>query len=266
MKKVLLLWITVLSLTILPTGCGAPEDKAPPATSEPSSVVTGTAETTPAATAPTLEKPEAESFPEGDASSYYINVAYAEQIARYHPALSEKWNEEEYLDNGMSEVLAAYYEGNPLSNVGFGFVDLDNDDRWELVIGAIQDAEAYPSVFEIWTLVDGQPVMLAQAGAKNQYALKYVEEDSMWYVAHESSYSIFKNGTYYLMLSEGKFEVIQGIIFDASTDEKNPWFMTYDMDWDVSNDDPIDEELAGAILESNRKFYTALEYIPYTAY
>ena len=42
--------------------------------------------------------------------------------------------------------------------------------------------------------------------------------------------------------------------------------MTYDLDWDTSNDVPIDEATAEAILESNRKHYTALEYFPYIFY
>lgn len=212
---------------------------------------------------PTVEETEEDIVYEGDAATYYIDVAYTEQIGRYAVALSEKWNEEQYMSNGMSEVPAAYYEGNPLENVGFGFVDLDNDGYWELIIGAILESEEYPAVFEIWTRVNDEPVMLAQAHARSQYTLQYVEEDGMWYVVNEGSNSAFNSATYYLMLSEGEFEVVQGIVFDATADEQNPWFMTYDLDWDVSNDAPIDEETAMAILESNRKHYTALEYFPY---
>ena len=68
------------------------------------------------------------------------------------------------------------------------------------------------------------------------------------------------------MLNEGKLEVVQGILFAALADEENPWFMTYDLDWNTSNDEPIDEATASAILESNRKLYTALEYFPYILY
>jgi hypothetical protein len=166
----------------------------------------------------------------------------------------------------MSALPYYYYEGNPLENVGFGFVDLDNDGHWELIIGAILDAETDPAVFEIWTLVDGEPVMLAQGGSRNRYVLQYVEEDQMWYVVNEGSNGAANSATYYLMLHEGKFEVVQGVILDAIADEKNPWFLTYDLDWDVSNDEPIDEETANAILESNRNLYTALELFPYTFY
>ena len=255
MKKHCFSFLLLLMAVLILAGCG----------NAPETTVTE-APVTEAAPVPVETESEEDIVYEGDASTYYIDVAYAEQIGRYYPALVEKWNEDQYNENGMSEVLAAYYEGNPLENVGFGFVDLDNDGYWELVIGAIQDAETEPAVFEIWTRVDGEPVMLAQASARSQYTLQYVEEDQMWYVVNEGSNGAANNATYYLMLYEGKFEVVQGIIFDATADPENPWFMTYDLDWDVSNDEPTDEATANAVLESNRKLYTTLEYFPYIFY
>ena len=260
MRKINLLLIVILLLAALFTGCNAPS------ATEPQVTVTSEAPTAEQTTIPNETESDEDIVYEGDASSYYIDVAYAEQIGRYHTALSEKWDEDKYFENNMSALPAYYYEGNPLENVGFGFVDLDNDGRWELIIGAILNAEQDPSVFEIWTLVDGEPVMLAQGGSGNRYVLQYVEEDRAWYVAHEASNGAANSATYYLMLNEGKFEVVQGIVFDALADEKDPWFVTYDLDWDVSNDQPIDEKTANAILESNRKLYTALEYFPYIFY
>ena len=108
--------------------------------------------------------------------------------------------------------------------------------------------------------------MLAQGGSRNRYCLQFSEEDNAWYVANEGSNSAANYGTYYLMLIDGKLEVTQGIVFDAMADEANPWFMAYDLDWDVSNDEPIDEETANAILENNRKLYTPLELFPYSLY
>ncbi len=258
MKKTMLFG-AALSLMILLTGCGAPEIEEPSVTNEPSSVIMETDESTNAAT-------EEEIVYEGDASSYYIDVVYTEQIARYHTALFEKWDEGKYLENGLSALPYYYYEGNPLDNVGFGFVDLDNDGYWELIIGAILNADQDPAVFEIWTLVDGEPVMLVQGGSRNRYVLQYAQEDQMWYVVNEVANGAANSATYYLMLHEGKYEVVQGILFDALADEENPWFLTYDLDWDTSNDEPIDEETANAILESNRKHYVALEYFPYIFY
>ena len=267
MKKRLICWIVVLLITAMLTGCGASQNTQVPETIMPTvETAPPTEASTEAATEAPPEETEEDIVYEGDASSYYIDVVYAEQIARYHTALSEKWEEGKYFENDMSALPYYYYEGNPLDNVGFGFADLDNDGHWELIIGAILNAEQDPAVFEIWTLVDGEPVMLAQGGTRNRYVLQYVEEDRMWYVVNEGSGSAFNHATHYLMLSEGKLEVVQGIVFDASADEQNPWFMTYDLDWDTANDEPIDEATANAILEANRKLYTALELFPYIFY
>ena len=256
MKNSVCIFVAVLLTFGLLAGCDDGQDV------EISAPEASAVEQTTVATQPTEEN----IVYEGDAASYYIDVAYAEQIGRYHTALSEKWEEGKYFENGMSALPVYYYGDNPLENVGFDFVDLDNDGRLELIIGAILNAEQDPSVFEIWTRADGEPVMLAQGGTRNRYVLQYVEEDTMWYVVNEGSNSAYSHATYYLMLNEGKLEVTQGIIFDAMADEQNPWFMTYDTDWDVSNDEPIDEATANAILEVNRKHYTALEYFPYIFY
>lgn len=267
MKKKSIYGIVILLIAVMLVGCSTSQNAQVPETEIDTDGTAASTETsTEAETESAPEYAEKDIVYEGDASSYYIDVAYADQIARYHTALSEKWDEGKYFENNMSALPYYYYEGNPLENVGFGFVDLDNDGYLELIIGAILNAEQDPSVFEIWTLTDGEPVMLAQGGTRNRYVLQYVEEDQMWYVVNEGSGSAFNHATHYLMLNEGKFEVTQGIVFDASADEQNPWFMTYDLDWDISNDEPIDEATANAILESNRKLYTAPELFPYTLY
>ena len=257
MKKFVCMFAFVLLMFGLLAGCGNAPD------AETIAPETSASEQT---TVPNETEAEEELIHEGKEPSSYVDAAYAEQIGRYDTALAEKWDEDKYFENNMSALPYHYYEGNPLENVGFGYVDLDNDGQMELIIGAILNAELDPSVFEIWTLVNGEPVMLAQGGSRNRYVLQYVEEDRMWYVVNEGSNGAANSATYYLMLSEGKFEVVQGIILDALADEENPWFMAYDLDWDTSNDEPIDEATANAILESNRKHYTALEYFPYIFY
>ena len=121
-------------------------------------------------------------------------------------------------------------------------------------------------VMEIWTLVDDKPVMLAQGSSDDRYILQFVEEDNMWYVANERVITDATHGVFYSMLIEGNLEIMQGIVYDAAADPENPWFMAYDTDWDVSNDEPIDEDMANAILDNNRRHYTAVEYIPYVFY
>jgi hypothetical protein len=52
----------------------------------------------------------------------------------------------------------------------------------------------------------------------------------------------------------------------AVTNENDPWFMAYDLDWDVSNDTPIDEDAANSIMNAGRNTYAAQAYFPYSLY
>lgn len=255
MKKFLLAAMTILMILNVLGGCGKTQTE-PSVTTEPVASVTESAAT------PTVETKITET--ENDSSSDY--GVYEKQIERYYTAISNQWNESAYFDNEMCPLVASYYEGNALDNVGFAFMDLDGDNVQELVIGAIDGSEQSPLVFEIWTQKNGEPIMLAQSGSRNRYYLQYAEDDAIWSVAYEAENGAANYAVYYLQLTEGKFEVIQGVLFDAMANENAPWFMAYDLDWDVSNDTPIDEDLFNDVMESERNNYAAAEYTPYTLY
>ena len=273
MRKRTSFWLSILLIAALLAGCGPSGNPEPTQTEPPATVETQEpAVSEPAATDDVPPETTTEAVPdeqetvnsEGNFTSEYVDAVYLNQIKRYYTALAERWDEDKYFDNGMSALPWHYYEGKALDNVGFGYLDLDYDGQNELIIGAILNADQDPTVFEIWTVADGEPVMLAQGGSGNRYVLQFLQEDNAWYVVNEASNGAASHATYYMMLMEGRLQVTQGLIFDATVDEQNPWYMTYDQDWDVSNDDPIDEDMANAIMDSNRSYYTALEYFPYS--
>lgn len=258
--------VFLLTLALL-AGCGTPGEELPVGTATSDSATElGAEPTTKPTTKPTPTETEDDAEYEGDASSYYIDVVYARQIERYHTAVSRHWDEDAYLEHEMSPLAARYYDGKPLDNVGFTFMDLDGDGIWELIIGAIHNAEQDPLVFEIWALKNDEPVMLVQSGSHDRYYLQYAEEDDLWSVAYEAEKGDTNRAVHYLQLVEGEFTVSQGVIFNAAEGENNPWFMAYDLDWDVSNDTPIDEDTANAVLKAGRNTYAAQEYFPYSLY
>ena len=199
-----------------------------------------------------------------NSDSPYVNAAYAQQIGRYFTAVAQKWDEKTCLENSVSALATGYYEGNPLDNVGFAYIDLDGNGVQELIIGAIENAVQNPLVFEIWTLKDDEPVMLVQSDNANRYYLQYAEDDELWSIAYEAERSATNYGVYCLQLFDGELEVSQGVIYDAGADAKNPWFMVYDLDWNVSSDDSVDEDLANAIISASKRLYTSAEYILYS--
>ena len=266
-KKILVLLLS-LSLLLSLVACG--QGKAPE--------TTGTGETTKATEAsdPTTEPVQedttaatettAPAETENQTAEEQYLEKYAPVLDRYSQALQEQWNEGMLFQEGMCTLSTYCYEGNPLENVGYTLMDLDGDGIWELIIGAIRNAEQDPLVFEIWALKNDEPVMLVQSGSHNRYYLQYAEEDNLWSVAYEAENGAANHAVYYLQLFEGEFSVTQGIIFDAAADEENPWFMTYDLDWDVSNDTPIDEDTANAVMNAGRNTYAPQEYFPYSLY
>jgi hypothetical protein len=257
MKRILLsAMIVLLALSIL-GGCNKTQAE-PPVDTEPST------SSTESAAMPSVENTLTETEDAQSSDSDY--GVYEKQIERYYTAISNQWNEGTYFDNEMCPLVASYYEGNASDNVGFAFMDLDGDNVQELIIGAIDGSEQSPLVFEIWTQKNGEPIMLAQSGSRNRYYLQYAEDDAIWSVAYEAENGAANYAVYYLQLSEGKFEVIQGVLFDAIANENAPWFMAYDLDWDVSNDTPIDEDLFNDVMESERNIYAATEYTPYSQY
>ena len=258
MKKFLLNITTLMLILVLLVGCARSQGEQP---SAPATDAT-TASTVESTQAPTEE----DVVEEVEASTHYMKNVYPKQIDRYYTAISQQWDENTCMDNEMSALVARYYEGNPLDNVGFTFMDLDGDGIWELIIGAILDGEQDPLVFEIWALKNDEPVMIAQSGYHNRYYLQYHQEDNRWTVAYEAENGAANRAVYYLQLVNGEFQVIQGVIFDAVADENAPWFETTDLDWKVSNDSPIDEQTAVKMMNAGRDLYAPTEYFPYCLY
>ena len=124
MKNLLSTATTFLLILALLAGCGAPQPEQ-----------TGNTESTAAAAAPTAApsseattettsaETEEDTEYEGDASSYYIDVVYAQQIERYYTAISQQWDEDAYRDHEMSPLVTHYYGEKSLDNVGFTFME-----------------------------------------------------------------------------------------------------------------------------------------------
>ena len=95
-------------------------------------------------------------------------AAYRPVLSKYYGAYTSGNNTAEYAwDNGISEMIA-YSQ-----NAGYALLDLNGDGTPELVVGGLgTNSFSDGMVYDLYTLVDGQPVQLACSQARSRYYLR----------------------------------------------------------------------------------------------
>ena len=192
-------------------------------------------------------------------------LVYKEQMELVYQALSQEWSIDKYFENEISTLISNHYEGSALENVGYALKDLDGDGKEELLISAVSNDDSYGMLYDVYTAPNGKAVHVLSGHERNRYYLQWLEEGA-YMIANEASSSAFNSAWYYYSLIDGQLELMQGIVFNAEADENNPWFITYDEDWDVSNDTHDEDGLAQSIIDAYARSYTTLEYIPFSTY
>ena len=190
---------------------------------------------------------------------------YKEQMDLMYQALSSEWSVNQYFDNDISSLISNHYEGSPLDNVGYALEDLDGDGKEELLISAVSKEASGGMLYDVYTAPDGEVVHVLSGHERNRFYLQWLEEGT-YMIANEASNSAFNSAWYYYSMIEGQLELMQGVVFNAAENEENPWFITYDEDWDASNDTHDADGMAESIIDANTKLYTTLEYIPFSEY
>lgn len=121
---------------------------------EPTAPVTGPTEPTPPATEPPV-----------------VSGVYDTLIEQYHTMLSEKWNIGQAMSAGLNYMLIDNHHGNPLEEIGYTILDLDEDGTEELIIGSmIEDDFFGKMIFAMYTQDDeNQPLLLIDCTERNRY-------------------------------------------------------------------------------------------------
>ena len=202
---------------------------------------------------------------EGDAFTYY-DEQFSEILDRYRNALKEEWGVEELYREGMSPVLTWYYGENALEKVGYTYMDINSDGYFELLIGVMDGVEPEERVvLDVYALENKIPVQCFVSEERSRFYL-CEEEEGGYLVANEGS-SGAQNSAWiqYVMLGQ-ELQVVQSIVYDGLESPDAPWYMGYDEDWDISNDTPVDEELANDIIDSYQSSYMQPEYVDFELY
>lgn len=201
----------------------------------------------------------------GDVVTNDALTVYAEQLNLIHQALTEQWSVDKYFDNDMSHLMANHYDGDALASIGYALLDLDEDGKDELIISAVDKNYAGGMLYDVYSAPNGEVIHVLSGHERNRYYLQDMENEG-YAIANEASDSAWRSAWYYYSLGEGKLELTQGIIVNVEADADNPWFFTYDEDWDATNDTHDVDGIAESIVEAYTQSYMTLEYIPFSEY
>ena len=208
---------------------------------------------------------ETEDVKNEEASDNGKENVYKEQMELVYQALSQEWSVDKYFENQISSLISKHYEGNALENVGYALKDLDGDGKEELLISAVSKDSSGGMLYDVYSAPNGNVVHVLSGHERNRYYLQWMEE-GIYMIANEASNSAYNSAWYYYSLIDGQLELMQGVVFNVEEDENNPWFITYDTDWDISNDTHDVDGMAQSIIDAYTNSNIVLEYTPFSMY
>ncbi len=155
--------------------------------------------------------------------------SYAQILDTYYEALRDDWELE-----SMLKLFCEPYQAD-MEQTGYMLKDVDGDGTEELLIMGLGG-----EVYELYTLVNGKPVWVAEGWARNSY---YLSSDG-GFVNHSSDGASYSRETL-LDLAGGELVVREGVVSDYDEEKQaEVWYFTRDKDLDTGNDTRISEEEA----------------------
>lgn len=146
-------------------------------------------------------------------------------------------------------------DGKMLDKIGYSFLDIDNDGHCELLIQAVNGDEFLNNmIFEMYTLKDGKPAQVFCGQERDRYYLSDMEEGA-YIISEYASSGALQSKWNYFILEGDELTLEQGILYDAESDENDPWSFAYD---DETADSRLDEQMARDIIKS----YETRQFLP----
>ena len=189
-----------------------------------------------------------------------LDPAYQAIVQDYRSMITDNWDWEKIYEDNYSTTIRNM--GGTIDQVGYTLYDLDGDGQEELLIGET-DTELPQNriIFDAYMLENGQAKQLFVSQERSLYYL-VEEEDGVVLIANEGSNGAANSGWCYYTVENGDLVVQQMVLYDAMTDEQNPWFLAYDDSWDTSTAEHIDEKKGQGIIDSYTGSYAKLPWTP----
>lgn len=202
-----------------------------------------------------------------DVSELYRNI-----IEQYIAAFPENEKEQWSLYKTMPEASYMYNFYSKLSDIGYKYMDVDNNGVEELLIGIVEENDS--TIFDMYTVVNGQVIHLL--GSEERYTYRLCSDGSI--VNTWSSSSVESGMDKYIISPEGNslmsvecviysgFHAEDiGLIEDAFNRSPNAYFITDDSG-DYNSYVSISKEEAEAIQKGYCDLYTEIAYTPFSEY
>ncbi len=258
-KKVIMLSMLAITAAML-TACSDKNDAADVPEVSQAEESTENTDTDSSAEAAEESTENVEKDSEVKGSDYVMPEEYQNVLDKYKTMITEKWDVSKAFDEGMSSMVSEFCNMDAQDQIGYTLYDLDADGQPELLIGEMDtELPANRIIFDAYTLKDGNAVQIFESESRNRYYLVEDEAGAIL-IANEGSNGAASSGWLYYTVSGDRLTVQQAIMYDAAADEENPWFMAYDDDWDTSNDEPVDEDMAQSVINSYTDNYAKLDW------
>ncbi|MCR5595652.1 MAG: hypothetical protein K6G12_07380 [Lachnospiraceae bacterium] len=186
---------------------------------------------------------------------------YPEVLAKLKSGIEEGWDPSRFEEEGFSSmygVIADNSDGDALDRIGYKYMDLNSDGIDDMVIGEIAEGDWKGIVYDVFTLVEGKPAHVVSGWDRNRY---YVTQTKQ--LCNEYSGGAGESGWLIYALETGSNELLyqQGMKYDEYTDEKNPYFVSYDYE----NGEPVWESMTEEDYKDRQSWllvYDRFDYVP----
>lgn len=176
-------------------------------------------------------------------------AAYGKIVDMYMTAMSEQWDMETLEENQMSYLVALRYQAQTEDPIGFYTMDLDDDGRYELLIGSnTGDEYTDKIIIDAYTLSGEEAVKLFGSTERSRYYIKtgqYEQPRVVW----ETSDSAFQSGWICYEIQEGHMIVEKAYLYDEANNPNAPWYEAWDDSFDSAKAVSVTEEDAMAAIE-----------------
>ena len=194
----------------------------------------------------------ASTVPSGNSQSGSITgyPEYDEIVNQYYNGMALNWSTEDFREHNLC-YLAGYETG--VDRIGYCVRDINGDGVDELMIGRIDEYSDPGMFYDLYTMIDGQRVLVKSSGERDRY---YLCQDQT--IANEGSSGAALSIWGYYDFVSGQLQLKEGIFTDGDKHPENPYFYTTTTFYeDYSN--PISEEEAENII--NKYTYETIPYI-----